>query len=130
MNRSVGYLNLVRKNANFRNLWIGQIVSLLGDWFNLIASASLIASLTKSGMAVGGLFVVRLLAPFLTSPIAGVFADRYDRKKLLIWTDISRAVIVLGFLLVREPGHVWFLYALTAIQLGISGSTRPSESKP
>jgi MFS family permease len=128
MNKSVGYLDLVRANVNFRNLWAGQVVSLLGDWFNLIASASLIASLTHSGLAVGGLFVIRMLAPFLVSPIAGVFTDRYNRKQLLIWTDISRAVVVLGFLLVREPEHVWLLYTLTAVQLGISGFFYPARS--
>jgi len=88
MEGRVGYLDLVRNNANYRNLWFGQIVSLLGDWFNLIASAALIASLTQSGLAVGGLFVIRMLAPFLVSPIAGVIADRYNRKNLLIITDL------------------------------------------
>jgi len=126
--QSVGYFELVRNNANFRNLWFGQIVSLLGDWFNLIASASLIAALTQSGVAVGGLFVVRMLAPFLISPIAGVFADRYDRKKLLILTDISRALVVVGFLFVREPEHVWLLYVLTAVQLAISGFFFPTRN--
>jgi hypothetical protein len=58
----VGYFELVRTNANFRNLWFGQIISLLGDWFNLIASASLISLLTQSGLAVGGLFVIRMLS--------------------------------------------------------------------
>jgi MFS family permease len=128
MQKSVGYFQLVRDNANFRNLWFGQIVSLLGDWFNLIASASLIATLTQSGVAVGGLFVIRMLAPFLISPVAGVFADRYNRKRLLVLTDISRAVIVLGFLLVREPEHIWLLYTLTAIQLAISGFFYPARS--
>ena len=126
--QTVGYLELVRKNRNFRNLWFGQIISLLGDWFNLIASASLIASLTQSGVAVGGLFVVRMLAPFLVSPIAGVFADRYNRKILLILSDLLRAVVVCGFLLVREPGQVWLLYTLTAIQLAISGFFFPTRS--
>ena len=115
------YWRLVRDNANFRNLWIGQIVSLLGDWFNLIASATLIAVLTGSGAAVGGLFVVRMIAPFLVAPFAGVLADRVNRKHLLIATDLVRGVVVLGFFLVREPGDVWLLYALTAVQLGISG---------
>jgi MFS family permease len=124
----VGYKDLILKNHNFRYLWFGQIVSLLGDWFNLIASASLIANLTKSGLAVGGLFVVRMLAPFLISPIAGVFADRYNRKKLLILCDILRAIVVSGFLLVREPGQVWLLYTLTAIQLAISGFFYPARS--
>ena len=124
----VGYKDLVFKNFNFRYLWFGQIVSLLGDWFNLIASASLIATLTQSGLAVGGLFVVRMLAPFLISPIAGVFADRYNRKWLLIICDVLRGIVVLGFLFVREPEHVWLLYTLTAIQLAISGFFYPARS--
>ena len=80
---STGYITLVRSNSNFRFLWFGQIVSLCGDWFNLIASAALVATLTKSGFAVGGLFIIRMLAPFLTSPIAGVVADRFNRKQVL-----------------------------------------------
>ncbi|MEJ2266699.1 MAG: MFS transporter, partial [Anaerolineales bacterium] len=124
----VGYLALVRSNANFRNLWYGQIISLFGDWFNLIASASLISTLTNSGFAVGGLFVVRMLAPFLVSPIAGVAADRYNRKHLLILADLSRAVVVLGFLLVRDPQHAWLLYTVTAVQLAISGFFFPTRN--
>lgn len=123
-----GYGKLLRDNRNFRYLWFGQIVSLLGDWFNLIASASLVASLTGSGAAIGGLFVVRMLAPFLIAPIAGVAADRYNRKHLLIVTDLVRAVAVLGFLLVRDAGDVWLLYTLTAVQLGISGFFFPTRN--
>lgn len=122
----VGYVTLVRQNRGFRLLWFGQIISLLGDWFDLIASASLVGALTQSGLAVGGLFVVRMLAPFLVSPLAGVAADRYNRKHLLIIADAARAVIVLGFLLVREPRHVWLLYAITAIQLGLTGLYFPT----
>lgn len=123
-----GYLELVRTNPKFRNLWFGQIVSLFGDWFNLIASAALVSSLTKSGLAVGGLFVVRMLAPFLVSPLAGVAADRYNRKYLLITADLLRAGVVLGFLLVRNDSQVWLLYTLTAVQLGISGFFFPARN--
>ncbi len=126
--RPVGYGELIRGNANFRNLWLGQIISLLGDWFNLIASAALVVELTQSGFAVGGLFLVRMLAPFLISPIAGVVADRYNRKHILILTDILRALIVLGFLWIREPQHVWLLYTLTAIQLALSGFFFPTRT--
>ena len=63
--------------------------------------------------------MVRALAPFLSSPIAGVVADRYNRKYILILTDITRALTVVGFFFIREPGHVWILYLLTAVQLGI-----------
>ncbi len=109
-------------------LWAGQIVSLLGDWFTLIATATLVARMTSSGVAVGGLFVVRMLAPFLVSPLAGLAADRHNRKHLLILADVLRAVVALGFLFVREPSEVWVLYVLTALQLGLSGVFFPARN--
>ena len=126
--KPVGYLDLVRTNQNFRFLWTGQVVSLLGDWFDLIASAALISELTRSGLAIGGLFVVRMLSPFLVSPLAGVLADRYNRKKLLIIADVLRGFIVLGFLTVRTPGQAWLLYVITAIQLAFSGLFFPARN--
>ena len=125
---SIGYGQLLRTNRDFRYLWFGQIVSLLGDWFNLIASAALIGMLTQSGVAIGSLFVVRMLAPFLISPIAGVVADRYSRKHILIVADIVRAITVLGFLLVRDSSQIWLIYVLTAIQLGVSGFFFPARN--
>lgn len=125
---SKSYRELIQGNSNFRNLWFGQIVSLLGDWFNLIASAALINSLTGSGVAVGTLFVIRSLAPFLVSPFAGVAADRLNRKTLLITTDILRGIIMLGFLFVRSAGDVWLLYALTGLQFAISGFFFPTRN--
>ena len=125
--QSIGYIELLRQNADFRNLWLGQVASLAGDWFNLIASAALVANLTSSGFAVGGLFVVRMLAQFFMGPIGGLLADRFNRKSILIVTDIARAIVVLGFLVVKEPEQVWLLYGLTAVQLGLSGIFTPTK---
>ena len=126
--KPVGYFELIRRNPNFRYLWGGQVVSLLGDWFNLIASAILIAELTGSGFAVGVLFTIRMLAPFLIAPIAGIFADRYNRKHLLIITDIVRAFIVVGFLFVQDENDVWLLYTLTTLLFAVSGFFSPARS--
>lgn len=123
-----GYIALLRGNPDFRRIWFGEVISNFGDWFTLIASAALVGSLTGSGAAVGGLFAVRMLAPFLMSSVAGVLADRYDRRLIMITTDLLRAVIVLGFLLVREPEHIWLLYALTVLQLGLSGVFVPARN--
>lgn len=120
------YRSLIRNNRAFRYLWAGQVVSLTGDWFNLIASASLIAALTQSGAAIGGLFALRMLAPFLVSPFAGVVADRYNRKAILLAADILRCFVVLGFLLVREPEQVWLIYLLTTIQSAAQGFFFPA----
>ena len=125
---AVSYTDLLRNNRNFRYLWFGQIVSLLGDWFNLVASAALVGMLTQSGLAVGSLFVVRMLAPFLVSPIAGVVADRYNRKHILIAADLVRAAVVLAFLLVRDSGDVWILYTLTAVQMAMTGFFDPAHT--
>lgn len=126
--KSVGYFELLQQNPNFRWLWGGQVVSLLGDWFNLIASAILIAELTGSGLAIGVLFTIRMLAPFVIAPLAGICADRYNRKHLLIITDLARAVIVIGFLFVREASDIWLLYALTILLFGVSGFFSPARS--
>ena len=125
---SAGYFELIRGNADFRYLWMGQVVSLFGDWFNLVASAALIAQLTQSGFAVGGRFVIRMLAEFVGTQVGGVAADRYNRKRLLIATDIARAVVVAGFLLVRSPDQVWLLYALTVLLMLFSGVFFPTRS--
>ena len=126
--KSVGYFELLRQNPNFRWLWGGQVVSLLGDWFNLIASAILIAELSDSGFALGVLFTIRMAAPFVIAPIAGICADRYNRKHLLIITDLVRAFVVLGFLFVRDASHIWLLYTLTTLLFGVSGFFSPARS--
>jgi MFS family permease len=97
---ATGYVALLRNNSSYRNLWLGQVVSLLGDWFNLVATATLVQQLTGSSAQVGLLFALRMLAPFLVSPFAGVVADRFDRRRVLIATDLLRAAVVLGFVLV------------------------------
>jgi MFS family permease len=125
---TVGYLDLIQHNSNFRWLWFSQIISLLGDWFDVIASAALMASFTRSAAAVSLLLVVRMLAPFLVSPFAGVAADRFNRKTLLILTDVLRGFVVLGFLLVRRPEQAWILYVITALQTGLTGFWFPARA--
>jgi len=122
------YIILVRQNRNYRYLWLSQVVSLMGDWFTLIASASLVANLSGSGLAIGGLFLARLLPPFVLGPLAGVIADRYDRRKILIASDLLRVVVVLNFLFIRSEENIWLLYVLTVLQLSISAFFEPTRA--
>ena len=122
------YLDLLRRNHNFRYLWWGNVISLLGDWFNLIASAALVTELTSSGVAISYLFLVRFLPQFLFSPIAGVIADRYDRKSIMILADLLRAVTVSGFLFIRSADQLWLFYLLTATQFMLSALFVPARS--
>ena len=122
------YVALLRKNPDYRNLWLARVVSNLGDWFNLLASAALITSLTGAGTAISYLFLARFLPVFLMSPFAGVLADRYERRAIMVATDLLRGITVLCFLLVREPGDIWLLYLLTVVQFVLSSLYTPAHS--
>ncbi len=122
------YLVLLRGNRNYRYLWLGQVVSLLGDWFNLIASAQLVMEFTSSGVAISTLFLARFLPLFLFTPFAGVLADRYNRRTIMIVSDLLRAVTVLSFLLVRVTHQIWLLYLLTVLQFTLSALFSPARS--
>jgi MFS family permease len=124
----VGYVGLLRRNRDFRLLWLGQIVSQLGDWFDTIAVMAIVLRLTGSGRAVGLIFVTRFLPSVFVSPLSGVIADRFSRRKIMIASDLARALVVLGFLLVRRPEQVWMIYALTVLQLTFSTFFEPAKS--
>ena len=126
--RSTGYVELLRRNREFRLLWLGQVVSQLGDWFNTIAVMTLVLRLTGSGRAVGLIFVTRFLPSVFAGPLSGVVADRFNRRSIMIVSDVLRAVVVLGFIFVRRPEHVWLIYALTVAQLTLSTFFEPAKS--
>lgn len=122
------YISLLRRNANYRSLWLARVISFFGDWFNLLASAALISSLTGSGAAVSYLFLARFLPLFFASPFAGVIADRFSRRKIMIASDLLRAATVLAFLLIRSADHIWLFYVLTALQFTSSAFFTPAQS--
>lgn len=124
----VGYLELIRTNTSFRRLWIGNVVSLFGDWFHTIALYSLILDLTGSEFALGAVFVTKMLPWAIASPIAGLLVDRFDRRKVMIWSDLLRAVIVLAFLMIDEPSEVPLVYVIITAQVLVGSVFQPAQS--
>lgn len=127
-NEQVGYLTLISSNINFRRLWLGTLVSQLGDWFNTIALYSLVASLTGSPLAMGAIFLFKLLPWALVSPLAGVLVDRYNRKQIMIISDLIRAVVVLGFIFIDDVSQVPLIYLLITLQVVTGAVFLPSKS--
>lgn len=108
-------LRLLRTNRDFTRLYVAQLISFAGDWFATVALLGLALELTGSS-AVASLVLVLQTGPFfLVSPLAGVLADRLDRRKLLITADVARAVIALGFLLARDAGTLWIALLCVAL---------------
>jgi MFS family permease len=109
-----GLWGLLRDNRNYRYAWIGQVVSETGDWFNNIAVFALAMEKAGSGGVVSGVNIARLIPVMIAGPIAGVALDRFDRKRIMIVSDLIRAAVAIAFLLTVNHPRPWLLYALSA----------------
>jgi MFS family permease len=107
-------LQLLRTNRSVRLLWLSQMISQMGNWFNTVAVLTLITQLTASAMPLSYSVLARLVPAVLIGPVAGVLADRWDRRWLMAGADTARAILALGFLLVHSPAQLWLLYILSA----------------
>jgi MFS family permease len=100
----------------------------MGDWFDTIAVYTLALQLTGSSRSVALIMVARFLPSVVMGPLSGVVADRFSRRSIMIASDILRALVVLGFLLVRRPDQMWVIYVLTVLQLGFSSFFEPAKT--
>ena len=108
------YLTLLRRNRAFARLFGAQLVSFAGDWFATVALLGLALELTGSPSIAAGVLVVQTGAFALASPVAGVIADRYDRRRLMVVADIARVPVALAFLLARSPDTLWIAFVAAA----------------
>jgi MFS family permease len=111
---------LLRDNRNYRYTWIGQVVSETGDYFNNIAVFALVMEKSGSGLVVSGVMLARAIPAVLAGPVAGVVLDRFDRKRIMIASDLIRGFVALGFLLTIHQPRPWLLYLLSAALMFVS----------
>jgi MFS family permease len=110
------YMQLLRSNRTFRWLLSGQVISELGNWFNFIAGLGLVRAVSVAAPEATAIMLVARLAPFaLFAPLAGAFVDRWSRRTVMIVSDLARAVVALGFLLISGPEDLWIAYTCTVV---------------
>ena len=109
------YLTLLRGNPAFSRLFAAQLISFAGDWFATVALLGLALELTGSPAIASLLLVVQTGTFALASPIAGVLADRYDRRRLMVIADLARVPVALAFLLARDPDTLWIAFAAAGL---------------
>ena len=113
---SLTYLQLLRSNNYFRRLWLGQVISELGNWFNFIAALGLVRAVSNGAPEVTTIMLVTRLLPFtIFAPLAGAFVDRWSRRTVMIVSDLTRVVVALAMLLVRQPEDLWIAYVCTVV---------------
>lgn len=107
-------------NAPFRKLWTAMSVCSLGDWLNLLALTALAGNLTAGegykfqSLAIGGVFVAKMLPAIVLGPLAGVFADRFDRRLTMVLCDLLRFALVLSIPLIGS--YQWVIIATFLVE--------------
>ena len=113
---SLTYMQLLRRNRPFRQLWLGQVVSELGNWFYFIAGLGLVRLVSDKSAGATTIMLVARLVPFtLVAPLAGAFVDRWSRRTVMIATDLVRALIALSLLFVSRAEDLWIAYLCTVL---------------
>ena len=102
------------RQRDFALLWVAGLVSVAGDFALGIALPLHAYALTGSALATGGVIVASLLPSVLVGSMAGVFVDRWNRKRTMVWADVARAVLLLPLLAVVSSDQIWLLYAVRA----------------
>ena len=103
----------------FRKLWNSMLFSSLGDWLGLLATTAMAQQLSggdyaKANFAIAGVFIARLLPAVFLGPIAGVIADKLDRRKLMVNCDILRAALYISIPIANN--YFWLYTAMILVE--------------
>ncbi|MEW6471790.1 MAG: MFS transporter [Actinomycetota bacterium] len=118
-------IGLLRRNGDFRALFLAQIVSFCGDWFATVAMLGLVIDRTGSDIAAAAVFVVQTLPAFVLSPLAGPAADRFDRRTLMLTVSLLQAAAA-GLFLVALDGPVLFAFVAQGLVSALGAFFAPA----
>ncbi|MDR8390830.1 MFS transporter [Aliifodinibius sp. S!AR15-10] len=122
------YITLVSENRDYRRLWLSQVVSNFGDWFGLLAVYALVTKYSDSEFLLGLIIIIKMMSLAVFSPFAGYITDRFNRRRVMIFCDVARGIVIAGLLLVRSYEMLWLAYVLTAIQMMLSAVFEPAKT--
>ena len=115
------------RHRNFRLFFFGQSISVIGTWMTRLATTWLVYHLTHSALLLGVVSFAGQIVSFLLGPFAGVWVDRLDRRRLLVWTQAAAAIqsLALAALTLAHVITLWEIIALTALQGVINAFDMP-----
>jgi MFS family permease len=113
---------------NYRRYFAGQVVSISGNWMQIVAEMWLIVQLTGSGAAVGITAGLQFLPVLLFGAWGGVLADRIDKRTLLTVTQFSMALPAVALWALTSGGHIeaWMVYALVLARGSVTALDNPA----
>jgi MFS family permease len=104
-------ISTLRFELSYRKLFFAGIINGIGDRFSQVALLALILQMTGSGLSVGITMALRMVPFLLFSPLSSKIGAKFDRKKVLIFTDLARALIAISFLWIKGPEDMWLVYS-------------------
>lgn len=119
---------VVLRSRNFFLLWLGQLVSLAGDWVLVVALPFFVFQLTGSILQTGLMFIIENIPRVVLGSFAGVFVDRWNRRWTMIASDLLRAVLLLLLLLVHSSSLLWLIYVVSFVQTTVAQFFEPASS--
>ncbi len=116
----------VLRIADFRRIWAAQAISDLGDGMTSLALLLVVTLLTGSTAALAVMAISLAVPAIVVGPVAGVFVDRWDRRRVMLASDLIRAAVVLGFIVVRSADMVWILFLLAVVHATVGTFFTPA----
>jgi MFS family permease len=106
------------RHPNFKLFFAGQSISVIGTWMTRLATSWLVYRMTHSALLLGVVSFAGQIVSFALGPFAGVWVERLDRRKLLVWTQAAAAVqsLALAALTLAHCINLWEIIALSACQ--------------
>ena len=104
--------------GTFRLFFFGQGISVIGSWMTRLATSWLVYRMTESALLLGVVAFAGQIVAFALGPFAGVWVERLDRRKLLVWTQAAAAVqsLAMAALTLAHVITLWEIIALAALQ--------------
>jgi DHA3 family macrolide efflux protein-like MFS transporter len=123
--RSMGIRDVIRLR-DFRQVWLGQVISDIGDGTTLLLLLLVVNELTHSTTALAILSIALVLPKLTVGLVAGVYVDRWDRRRTMLAADLLRMAVVVGFAAAAASGQVWLLVALALLESGVGTFFTPA----
>jgi len=111
---------------NFGLLWAGGLISFIGDWILYIGMPISIYQITGSALATTLMFAASVLPSIVLASVAGVYVDRWDRRRTVIVGDLLLAVTLLPLSFVHGPDTIWIVYLVVFVEASIGQFVVPA----
>ena len=116
------------RQRDFARLWFGGFISIMGDMVLNVALPFFVYQVSGSTLATAVMVAAELLPRLLFGSIAGVFVDRWDRKKVMVVTSLSQGLVILPLFLVQSAETLWIVYVISFLQVTFAIFFGPAEN--